>query len=339
MTVKKIFAVCALGVGAVSASADVAVDSLSEQPIGWAIPHVSAAHVRTEPRHGAEMSTQALMGWQVKVLQRLPEGWSYVELPDGYRGYIINNSLTFVSPDSLDKWTVAPRVIAVNLMPEMAHDAEGDAVADIVQGDIMAALSRDSISTTVLLPDGRKAIMPTADCMMVNDWQKIVPDVQRILAVVRGLMGTPYLWGGTTVKGMDCSGLTRIAYLAEGVMLPRDASQQALVGELIVPTTAVAAVAASKVTKNFTMVDSKVTKSSSVCSTDSACVNRVGQYTEADSSALVAADLLFFASETTGRINHVALYVGNGTMLECAGRVRLSPIPWERVALVRRIVK
>jgi cell wall-associated NlpC family hydrolase len=87
------------------------------------------------------------------------------------------------------------------------------------------------------------------------------------------------------------------------------------------------------------MVDSKVTKSSSVCSTDSACVNRVGQYTEADSSALVAADLLFFASETTGRINHVALYVGNGTMLECAGRVRLSPIPWERVALVRRIVK
>jgi len=119
---------------------------------------------------------------------------------------------------------------------------------------------------------------------------------------------------------------------------------------LIVPTTAVAAVAASKVAKgsavadskvakNFTMVDSKVTKSSSVCSTDSACVNRVGQYTEADSSALVAADLLFFASETTGRINHVALYVGNGTMLECAGRVRLSPIPWERVALVRRIVK
>ena len=64
-------------------------------PTEWAIPHISAAHVRTEPRHGAEMSTQALMGWPIAVLERLPDGWSYVELPDGYRGYVIDNSLYF----------------------------------------------------------------------------------------------------------------------------------------------------------------------------------------------------------------------------------------------------
>ena len=45
-------------------------------PTEWAIPHISAAHVRTEPRHGAEMSTQALMGWPIAVLERLPDGWS-----------------------------------------------------------------------------------------------------------------------------------------------------------------------------------------------------------------------------------------------------------------------
>lgn len=266
---------------------DIAGDSIG---VGWAIPHISAAHVRTEPRHGAEMSTQALMGWPVRVLERLPDGWSHVELPDGYRGYIIDNSLTFVSLDSLRLWEKAPRVIATNVVPFMAVDSSGCAVTDIVQGDIAVALSCDTLNTLIELPDGRRAHIPSTGCVTVDAWRTSLPDRERMLSTARALTGVPYLWGGVTAKGMDCSGLTRLAYLAEGIMLPRDASQQALVGK------------------------------------------------EIDRDSVAPADLLFFASEKTGRINHVALYAGNDTMIEAAGRVMLSPVPWSRVVLVRRII-
>lgn len=257
----------------------------------WAIPHVSAAHVRTEPRHGAEMSTQALMGWPVRVVQRLPEeGWSYVELPDGYRGYVIDNSLTFVGDAGLRQWLDAPRVIAIDVLPLMACDSLGDAVADFVQGDIAAMLARDSLTTLVRLPDGRQALLPSAACVPVDEWQRQEPQAERILATARALMGVPYLWGGLTAKGMDCSGLTRLAYLAEGILLPRDASQQALAG------------------------------------------------VEVGRDSVAVADLLFFASATTGRINHVALYAGGDMMIECAGRVRLVAVDWPRVVAVRRML-
>ena len=282
---------------AVPAMADEVAESRTEgtagdgmECVGWAIPHISAAHVRTEPRHGAEMSTQALMGWPVRVLDRLPEGWSHVELPDGYRGYIIDNSLTFMPSDSLALWVKSPRVIATNVIPVMATDDSGCAVTDIVQGDIAVALACDTLNTFIELPDGRRAFLQSSMCETVETWRCSVADREKILSTASALTGVPYLWGGLTAKGMDCSGLTRLAYLAEGIMLPRDASQQALAGE------------------------------------------------EIDRDSVAPADLLFFASEKTGRIHPVALYAGHDTMIEAAGRVRLSPVPWPRVVHIRRIL-
>jgi cell wall-associated NlpC family hydrolase len=51
-----------------------------------------------------------------------------------------------------------------------------------------------------------------------------------LVATARTLMGAPYLWGGTSAKGMDCSGFTKTIYLMNGLILPRDASQQVHVG-------------------------------------------------------------------------------------------------------------
>ena len=49
---------------------------------------------------------------------------------------------------------------------------------------------------------------------------------ETIVATAYRFFGVPYLWGGTSVKGMDCSGFTKTVYFLNGVLLPRDASQQ-----------------------------------------------------------------------------------------------------------------
>ena len=54
---------------------------------------------------------------------------------------------------------------------------------------------------------------------------------ETILATARRFFGVPYFWGGTSAKGMDCSGFTKTVFFLNGVLLPRDASQQVFVGE------------------------------------------------------------------------------------------------------------
>ena len=59
------------------------------------------------------------------------------------------------------------------------------------------------------------------------------PASDAIIHTAHMMMGIPYVWGGTSIKGLDCSGFTKIVFQLNGVQLPRDASQQVNVGELI----------------------------------------------------------------------------------------------------------
>ena len=73
--------------------------------------------------------------------------------------------LLFVPSDSIAYWNEAPRVIATNVLPYMACDSTGVPVSDIVQGDILIGVSCDGINTNVMLPDGRRAIIPSSMCV------------------------------------------------------------------------------------------------------------------------------------------------------------------------------
>jgi len=56
---------------------------------------------------------------------------------------------------------------------------------------------------------------------------------ENVIRTARRFFGVPYLWGGTSAKGFDCSGFTKTVYFLNGVLLPRDASQQVMVGSII----------------------------------------------------------------------------------------------------------
>ena len=73
------------------------------------------------------------------------------------------------------------------------------------------------------------SIIPVSSPMMIL-FRPREPLLQNILITANHMMGRPYLWGGTSGKGMDCSGFTKTVYYLNGLELPRDASQQVQVG-------------------------------------------------------------------------------------------------------------
>ncbi len=79
----------------------------------------------------------------------------------------------------------------------------------------------------VQYPDGREAFVKKTDGLKVSDWlNSSMLTGERIVQAAKQLIGVPYLWGGTSTKGLDCSGFTRQVYFMHGVILARDASQQ-----------------------------------------------------------------------------------------------------------------
>jgi len=70
--------------------------------------------------------------------------------------------------------------------------------------------------------------------MEVDEWLKSSSLTgESIVQTAKQLLGVPYLWGGTSTKGMDCSGFTKQVYFMHGIILARDASQQVRYGRLI----------------------------------------------------------------------------------------------------------
>ena len=200
---------------------------------GWALPVISVAHMRGGPAHSAEMVSQVLMGMPLRVAKADKPGWFVVDSPEGYRGYVIGNSLQLMDSLQMARWREADRLI-VTAMSEIkvySDTLSRCVVSDMVPGNI--AVSRGSYGrwVAVVLPDGRKG-WGLRECFTpLTAWASQADNARMVVAMAVAQTGAPYLWGGMSVKGMDCSGLSKLAYYHNGIILRRDASQQAVCGK------------------------------------------------------------------------------------------------------------
>jgi len=199
----------------------------------WAQVKLSVATLRCDPKHSGEVATQGIMGMPVKVLQ-IDGEWCRVQMPDDYIAYVPVSSLEFKTADQLKAWRSAKRCIVT------AHDGRlvtipgGDeTVSDLVLGNIMEVAGEQAGWLQVLTPDGRKGYVEKQLVADFDEWSKQTFDVALIERTARRMMGSGYLWGGTSTKVTDCSGLTKVCYFANGIILQRDASQQALHGKIM----------------------------------------------------------------------------------------------------------
>ncbi len=173
----------------------------------WGLIPVSVCNIRSRPAHEAEQSTQALMGTPVRILNKR-RGWHLVQMPDSYIGWV-RNTVVELTDDEMAAWKSSDRVIYLG-HTGVITGSSGETVSDVTFGAILVKTGSRADNWTVVLPDGRTGEVKKSEAAELKTWAESVDiEPQRLIRFARSFMGTPYLWGGTSTKGMDCSGFTK----------------------------------------------------------------------------------------------------------------------------------
>lgn len=186
---------------------------------------VGVADVRREPDDASEQVTQALLGAAATPLESAPNGWTRIRLVD-YEGWIRDEHLAAPARQTPQVAVVTEPVTSLYVA------AHGDAsVGDVFATSLLPVTSAGQRPTSgrvrVALPGGRVAwVAAEAVEQRPADAPFPLRGPEVAVALARRLLGVPYLWGGVSQRGIDCSGLAQLACRAAGVVIPRDADQQ-----------------------------------------------------------------------------------------------------------------
>jgi cell wall-associated NlpC family hydrolase len=176
-----------------------------------------SAPIRTKPAADASFASEALRGEIVTVFEETQEGWSWGQLAtDGYVGYIATDALSADTPDPTH--TVAALRTFIYPGPDMKLPAL--AALSFAAGVTLAgeATTRGTRYREIAGGGGWVVERPMApiDAPPANDF----------VAVAERFLNVPYLWGGRTSLGLDCSALVQLALHATGKSAPRDSDMQ-----------------------------------------------------------------------------------------------------------------
>lgn len=201
----------------------------------FALVKNSVANLRSNPGHSSELATQATLGTPLNVFDQ-EDNWYLVQTPDQYLAWVDSGGITLMTKPELNKWRGAEKVIFTDSFGHSFSQADktSQTVSDVVAGNIFELKGAKNGFFEVQYPDGRMAYLPKEQAKPYAAWVGSLSQTEEdLVATSKTLMGAPYLWGGTSAKGMDCSGFTKTVYFLNGTVIPRDASQQVHTGKLI----------------------------------------------------------------------------------------------------------
>jgi len=271
-----------------------AIDSIQILPAAdlgdetYGVVRLSVCNIRSKPKHSAELSTQSTLGSSLRIYKK--EGdWYYVQTPDDYLGWLDKDGFTLMDKAAYEAWMQVEKVIITGEMAKAIKttDVISETVSDLLPGNILAKRGEEGDYAKVAFPDGREAFILTEYQADLSTWlDNTKPDTTGIFQIAKRMMGSPYLWGGTSSKGMDCSGYTKQIFFENGILLPRDASQQVRIGEEIKTDTTLA----NLLPGDLLFFGRKAT------------------------------------AEKKERIWHVAIYLGEGKIIHSAGNVKIQSL-------------
>lgn len=200
----------------------------------WGIVNVSVCNLRADADFSSEMMTQGLMGMSVRVLQH--NDWYRIQTPDRYIAWVHRVGIHPVTREELAAWNRAEKIVVTSHYGFVYSqpDASSQTVSDVAAGNRLKWEGTKGAYYKVAYPDGRVGYLSKSISMPERKWRAgLKQDAASIVRTAHTLMGVPYLWAGTSSKGVDCSGFMRTVLFMHDIIIPRDASQQAYVGEHI----------------------------------------------------------------------------------------------------------
>jgi cell wall-associated NlpC family hydrolase len=169
------------------------------------------AGLRREPSHAARLDTEALFGERVTVYELTNEGWAWGQLEgDGYVGWLPAGALATPGPAPTHK------VSALRTLAFPAADIKRPPLAGLPMGARLAIVRQNE----------RFAVTASGWHLPAAHLAPLSAQRSDFVAVAEQFLGVPYLWGGKTSLGLDCSGLVQVALQAAGLACPRDSDMQ-----------------------------------------------------------------------------------------------------------------
>lgn len=183
----------------------------------FGICNLAIVPIRFEPSDRSEQVSQLLFGEFFKILEETPK-WSKIETAfDQYQGWIDNKQFQKISENQFIELSETPEVLSSDLI-EYITNPENELIA-IPLGSSLSFLSHENINLKNFYFEGLKTC-----------GRKSKSDLVKTAYMY---LNAPYLWGGKTPFGIDCSGFTQMVYRLNGYSILRDASQQATQGDAL----------------------------------------------------------------------------------------------------------
>jgi len=199
----------------------------------WAVVNTSCCYLYAAPDYESGLETQSLMGTVVEVLEE-DRYWRKVSTPDPYVAWTNDLMLAYMTEEEKDAYIAAPKWICIveNTYVYDSPDQRAGRISDLTMGCLVR--KTDNMrhgKVEVLLPSGVHGWVRRSEVEDFTLWARSrTLSGDNLVATAKKFLGVPYLWGGISSKGFDCSGLVKFSFMMNGVLLKRNASQQVQTG-------------------------------------------------------------------------------------------------------------
>ncbi len=315
---KRLIAIAAIALACTAASG---------QQKRWAVVELSAIYMRIAPDYESALETQELMGTVVEIIGEKGY-WREILSPQPYRAWCTEKGIIEMSAGEMEAYKAAPKCMFTELYGHIYEkpSCRAATVCDLVGGDVLRLAGQHDTGkrhdkkehdgkghdngkirgrwTAVMLPSGKTGWVKSSHIKSHEGFRSIAKgegnagsisegQMEEIIATAFRLKGVPYLWGGMTPKGTDCSGLVRWSCLMNGILLPRNASQMIYCGDEVPLTLP---------------QDGKA----------------------AGIENLRRGDLVFFGTPAKDgarqRVTHIGIYIGNSRIIHASHLVRVNSL-------------